>query len=381
MDEAGPMKTFRLPDLAEGLTEAELLEWLVAVGDLVRAGQELARIETDKAQVDVASPWAGRIARLHAEVGARIRTGDALVDFDLQEDSAPARPREDAGTVVGELPVATLGIVEARGAPLSSAPRAVPAARARARELGIALDGVVATGPGDVITRADVELAAGDAAADLDAAPQEALRGVRLAMARNMARAQASVASATVMDEVDIEAWWAPEADVSQRLVHAMAVACSVEPALNAGFDERRLVRRLHERVDLAIAIQTREGLFAPVLRDVANVSAAELRESMDRLIAKTKARALRLADLRHATITLSNFGRLGGRHAMLVVVPPQVAILGAGRIEPRVVVQDGKPVVHNVLPLSLSFDHRAVTGAEAARFLAAVRADLERME
>jgi pyruvate dehydrogenase E2 component (dihydrolipoamide acetyltransferase) len=375
------MRTFRLPDLGEGLVEAELLEWLVEVGDEVRAGQELARVETDKAQVEIASPWAGRITRLHAEVGTRVRTGDPLVGFELAEGAGALPVQDDAGTVVGELPV-SIGVAAGRNgsAPGSSERRAVPAARARARDLGIALDGVAGTGPDGVITRADVELAA-ESGDDRDGASGEPLRGVRLAMARNMKRAHASVASATVMDEVDIESWWAQESDVTQRLVRAIAVACTVEPALNAWFDERRLSRRLHEQVDLAIAIQTSEGLFAPVLRDVAGASGAELRSAIDRLVADTRARALQPADLRGATITLSNFGRLGGRHAMLVVVPPQVAILGAGRIEPRVVARNGSPAIRSMLPLSLTFDHRAVTGAEAAHFLVAVREDLARVD
>lgn len=372
------VRTFHLPDLGEGLAEAELLEWLVEVGDEVRAGQPLARVETDKAQVDVASPWQGRVVRRHGEVDSLIRTGDAFVDFEVEEQVGVQQRREDEGTVVGELPTAAPGAARAlAGSRRSSTPRAMPAARARAGEVGIALDEMVGTGPGGVITREDVDQAAREGA-DVAVANEEPLRGVRLAMARNMARARDSVASATVMDEVDVDAWWAPNMDVTLRIVRAMASACVTEPAVNAWFDERRLSRRLHERVDLAIAIQTREGLFAPVLRDVANADPAAIRQSVDRLAADAKARSLRPADLRGATITLSNFGGLGGRHAMLVVVPPQVAILGAGRIEPRVTAREGRPVVRAMLPLSLTFDHRAVTGAEAARFLAAVRTDIE---
>lgn len=254
----------------------------------------------------------------------------------------------------------------------------MPAARARAAEVGIPLDDVDGTGPGGVITRADVERAAGRATPG-EAELEEPLRGVRLAMARRMAEARATIAAATVMDEVDVEAWWAPNIDVAQRLVRAIARGCAAEPALNAWFDEERLVRRLHEHVDLSIAIQTKDGLFAPVLRDVANASAETIRESIEGLAARAEARSLSPEELREATITLSNFGRFGGRHAMLVVVPPQVAILGAGRIEPRVTAREGSPAVRAILPLSLTFDHRAVTGAEAARFLTVVGADLER--
>jgi pyruvate dehydrogenase E2 component (dihydrolipoamide acetyltransferase) len=189
------------------------------------------------------------------------------------------------------------------------------------------------------------------------------------------------VTPATLLDEVDVEAWWKPEADVAVRLLRGLAAACAAEPALNASFDDRRSARIVHERVDVAIAIQTREGLFAPVLRDVAQAAPAELRAGIEALEAQAEARSLRPEDLRDATITLSNFGALGGRHALLVVVPPQVAIVGAGRVERRVVAREEQITIRALLPLSLTFDHRVVTGAEAARFVAALREDLTRAD
>jgi len=384
--------TFHLPDFGEGLSEAELLEWLVAVGDQVRPGQAIARVETDKAEVDVSAPWAGKILRLHGEAGARIQTGEALVEFEVPEShdsgrrvdspsggEGQARPA-DAGTVVGKLPLAspTPERRDSGGQSVAgSSPRAVPAARVRARELGLSLHSVDGTGPGGVITRADVERVAEPSEAG-DPQAGEPLRGVRLAMARNMARSNASIASATIMDEADVDAWWTTEGDVMQRLVRAIVAASAAEPSLNAWLDETRMTRVLHPHVDLAIAIQSPDGLFAPVLRDVGGGSPETLRNAIQRLVTATHERSLAPSDLRGGTFTLSNFGRFGGRHAMLVIVPPQVAILGAGRIEPRVIAREGQPVVRSMLPLSLSFDHRAVTGAEASRFLGVVRADLE---
>ena len=388
-------RTFRLPDLGEGLSEAELLEWLVNVGEVVRAGQPIARVETDKAEVDVTSPWTGTIVQRHGEAGARIETGEALIELDVPEPddersrgeassgiAEPERPA-DAGTVVGKLPLPTNMPKQAAAKHRAGAGpvvRAVPAARHRARELGVALDAVAGSGPDGVITRADVERAAGHSETREPPAG-EPLRGVRLAMARNMARSNASVASATVTDEADVGAWWTAEVDVVPRLVRALVAACAAEPSLNAWLDDERMARVLHPKVDLALAIQSPDGLFAPVLRDVAAQSPEALRGAIDRLVAATHERSLAPSDLRGGTITLSNFGRFGGRHAMLVIVPPQVAILGAGRIEPRVVARDGEPVVRSMLPLSLSFDHRAVTGAEAAGFLIVVRADLEQSD
>ncbi|HPG24482.1 MAG TPA: dihydrolipoamide acetyltransferase family protein [Myxococcota bacterium] len=415
-------RIFRLPDLGEGLQEAELLDWLVEVGARVHAGEPLARVETDKAQVDVASPWSGRVGRRLAEVGDRVRVGAPFVAFDEVEievadgtaststadeaDFASERGA-DAGTVVGVLPGSLpLAAERADRGPSSgvgpgaasrppsaaSALRAVPAARARARELGVELASVRGTGPEGVITRADVErangrvgLAGAGRIASVPVRPAlpgaEPLRGVRLAMARRMARSGAEVVPASVLDEVDVEAWWREGVDVAARLVRAIGVACRAEPALNAWLDGAREARVLHECVDLGIAMETDEGLFAPVVRDIGRAPASRIRADIDRLARAARARTLEPDDLRGATITLSNFGTFGGCHATLVIVPPQVAIVGTGRIEPRVVAHDGRALVRATLPLSLGFDHRAVTGAEATRFLAALRADLARTD
>ncbi|MAE44804.1 MAG: hypothetical protein CMF63_07465 [Magnetovibrio sp.] len=161
------------------------------------------------------------------------------------------------------------------------------------------------------------------------------------------------------------------------RLAGAIAAACRAVPALNAWYDGHEKGRRLHSNVDLGIAVNTANGLFVPVLRDVGNRDPASLSEGLDRLKADVAARSIPAKELRGQTISLSNFGMLGGRYASLVVVPPQVAIVGAGRVEPRVVAAAGKAVVRNILPLSLTFDHRAVTGAEAASFMAALIQDL----
>ncbi len=160
-------------------------------------------------------------------------------------------------------------------------------------------------------------------------------------------------------------------------MIRALIIGCKAEPALNAWLQAGAEGRRVHEHVDLGIAVDTPDGLFVPVIRRVDQLAGGDVRARMDELIAQVKDRTIAPEDLRGATITLSNFGSLGGRHAMLVVVPPQVAILGAGRAAPRVVAVDGQPAVHKVLPLSLTVDHRAVVGGEAARFMAAAVADL----
>ncbi len=366
------MTNFKLPDLGEGLQEAEIVTWHVAVGDRVVADQPLVSVETDKAVVEVPSPRAGRVAKLCAAPGDIVKIGETLVEYDDGDNHA------DAGTVVGASESRAELIDERRQAEGRSgaAPvKATPAVRALARRLDVDLSIVSPSGRDGLVIAADVERAAETLA---EAGPLEPLRGVRRAMAQRMARARDEVAPATVMDDADIEKW-SKSADPTLRLIRAIAAACQAEPSLNAWYDSREAGRRLHARIDLGVAVDTAEGLFVPVLHDIANRDPADLRRGLDRMKADVEARTVPSEEMRGATITLSNFGTLGGRYAAPVVVPPQVAILSAGRVAERVVAVAGKPAVHRTMPLSLTFDHRAVTGGEAARFLAAAIADLEK--
>jgi 2-oxoisovalerate dehydrogenase E2 component (dihydrolipoyl transacylase) len=364
------MKTFHLPDLGEGLQEAEIVNWHVGPGDQVVADQPLVSVETDKAVVEVPSPWTGRIAELFGGEGDIVKVGGPLVAF---AEAASA----DTGTVVGEITASEERAEEATSTGRTGAAvsvRATPAVRALARRKGVDLALVSPSGSDGMITAADIERAA---AALAEAGPLEPLRGVRRAMATRMAHAHAEVVPATVSDDADIDAW--RDGDATIRLVRAIVAGYTAEPALNVWFDSQTQGRRLHAKIDLGIAVDTEDGLFVPVLRDVANRDPADLRRGLERMKADIVARTIPPEELRGATITLSNFGTLSGRYAAPVVVPPQVAILSTGRAMPRVVAVDGRPAVHRIMPLSLTFDHRVVTGGEAARFLASVIADLER--
>ncbi len=365
------MSTFVLPDLGEGLQEAELVAWHVGEGDHVVADQPLVSVETEKAVVEVPSPHSGRIGRLFVKPGERVKVGAALVEFD-------DGPHADTGTVVGELAAAAPAPAHpAAPPPAAGGVRAAPAVRALAHRLGVDLASVAASGPGGSVTSADVERAA---RALTEAGPAEPLSGVRRAMAVNMARAHAEIVPATVSDEADVEAWPAG-CDVTIRLVRAVVAGCTAVPALNAWYDGRNMERRLLQQIDLGLAVDTGDGLFVPVLRNVGTRDAADLRRGIEAMKQDLRARTVPVAELRGQTITLSNFGMFAGRFAALVIVPPQVAILGAGRIAPRAVVADGRLVAHRLLPLSLTFDHRAVTGGEAARFLKAAIDELEKPE
>lgn len=364
------MRQFVLPDLGEGLEEAEIVTWHVTEGDHVVTDQPLLSVETDKAVVEIPSPSSGRIAHLFGNKGDIVKVGAPLVEF--AEGAEP-----DTGTIVGELgreehpPTAGISPQRATGQP-----HVFPAVRALARKLDVELETVEATGPGGTITRADVERAAKIMP---ESGSTEPMRGMRRAMAQRMTAAHAQIVPATVTDEADIDDWPTGE-DVTIRLVRAIALACKAEPALNAWYNSTTGERRLIPRVDLGIAVDTEGGLIVPVLRNVAERSVSDLRAGLDRLRADAIARSIPPEELRGATITLSNFGMIGGRFANLIIVPPQAAIIGAGRISPRAVAHRGQPAVRRMLPLSLTFDHRIVTGGEAARFLVALKSDLELM-
>ncbi len=373
------MNIFKLPDLGEGLQEAEIVEWHVKAGDEVQADQPLVSVETAKAIVDIPSPQAGRVAKLYGSKGDIVHLGAALVGFEGEGGQG------DKGTVVGRMETSEQVVREAAPSAIVSAPggglsvgttavKATPAVRALARKLDIDLTMVMPTGPDGIVTSSDIERTARLLA---ELGPPEALRGVRRAMAQNMAQAQSEVAAATVIDDADIGAWQ-PPTDVTIRLIRALVAGCRVQPGLNAWFDGRSGRRRVLAKIDVGIAVDLPDGLFVPVLRDVAHRDAADLRAGLDRMRADVRARKIPPEEMRGNTITLSNFGMIAGKYAAPIVVPPTVAILGAGRMHDAVVAKDGKPVVHAVLPLSLTFDHRVVTGGEAARFLAAVIEDLE---
>ncbi len=368
------MKTFRLPDLGEGLQEAEIVGWSIKAGEEVSVDQPLLAVETAKAVVEIPSPRTGRVERVFAEVGDIIRVGAPLLAFEGAGEAG-----EDAGTVVGA--VRTGGAVM-REAPLvegrnGAGVRATPAVRALARKLNVDLAMVTPSGADGVILVDDVQRVARILS---EAEPAQPLRGVRRAMAQNMAQAQAEVAPATIMDDADIDIW-RDGADVTGRLIRALVCGCCAEPGLNAWYESHSLALRVLRKIDLGVAVDLPDGLFVPVLRDVGSRDAADLRVGLDRMRADVAARKIPPEELRGATITLSNFGTIAGRYAAPVVVPPTVAILGAGRIRREVVVHDGAPAVHRVLPLSLTFDHRVVSGGEAGRFLAAVIEDLAKAD
>ena len=398
------VKTFNLPDLGEGLPEAEIVSWLVAEGDLVKVDQPMLSVETAKAVVEVPAPYTGRIAKIHAPDGTILPTHAPLVDIDTAPGTAAARPqaeaavdapaaaREDSGTVVGKMMTSDEVLEDAdiagRGRRKTAGrAKAAPAVRALAKQLGVELEDCRPTGRHDRIVADDVRAAAGGAAPvaarqvpriKLPPGKPEPLRGPRRAMAQSMSAARDHVAQCTIFDDADIH-YWAPGQDITARLLRAIAAGCGAEPALNGFFDGDNMSRQLESRVDIAIAVDTPDGLIVPVIRDVGQKSPQELRADLNAIKKATRERSVKPEDMRDFTFTLSNFGMMAGRYASPVVVPPTIAILGAGGLRHDVVPVMGGIETHRRIPLSLTFDHRCATGGEACRFLAAVIGDLQR--
>jgi 2-oxoisovalerate dehydrogenase E2 component (dihydrolipoyl transacylase) len=330
------------------------------------------------------SPCAGVVSHCFGEPGDTVNTGEPLVEF-VQDEGSDTTGREDNGSVVGEMPVARERsedhFVIGQGNSLNAGARVrvTPSVRALARRLNVDIQQISGSGPDGRITADDVEKAG---RLDQQLGQGERLTGVRKSMARTMALAHAQVVPVTLFDEADVSHWETTE-DVSVRLVQAIAAGCAAVPDLNGWFhgDEQhqQMTRRLISQIDLGIAVDTEQGLFVPVLRDVANRSADDLRAGLDRLKADVRARTIPPREMQGATITLSNYGAIAGRYGTPVVVPPTMAILGAGRVLEKPLCAMGELFAGKVLPLSLTFDHRAVTGGEASRFLAAVITDLQK--
>jgi len=392
------MKIFNLPDLGEGLPDAEIIEWHVAIGDDVKLHKALVSMETAKAVVEVPSPFTGKLSKQYGQAGDVIETGQPLAGFVVEgevDDSEvdDSEPPEETATVVGRM--------EASGKVIRESPANVdgvkitPAVRAIARKLRVNPAAVIPTGKDGVVTRADIESAAGNPQALLKPGrPQparstpalpdhadgewEPIRGTRRTMARVMADSHAQVVPTSIMDDADLHRWSGNQ-DMTVRLLRSIWAGAQAEPGLNAWYDAAQNVRMVHKTMDVGMAVDTPDGLFAAALRDVHTCSAEDIRKALTRLKNNVENRSIPAADLKDYTIMLSNFGKFAGRYATPVIIPPCVSIIAAGKARKEFVpVQNGYAAVHRIIPLSLTFDHRACTGGEAARFLAAMMKDLE---
>ncbi|NNM58699.1 MAG: 2-oxo acid dehydrogenase subunit E2 [Legionellales bacterium] len=399
---------FKLPDLGEGLPDAEIHEWHVNVGDEVKVDQLLVSMETAKAVVEVPSPRNGRIAKLYGNTGDVITTGNPLVEFADAEpvknaatsvsaeaikkadEPSPVSSTSSAATVAGSIQVGDTVIHEAAlgvdvGHEKSGRIKTLPVIRVIAQKLGLDLAKMPATGKHGEVSLDDLchvikqQFSNSSIAASQPASQNpnmKPIKGVRKAMAASMAQSHASVVPVTLSDIADLSAWEAGS-DFSIRLIRAICVACRIEPVMNAYFDGHGPSIEIKSDIHIGLAVDSDDGLFVPVIKNADKLAPNELRNTINRFKEQVKNRTIPQDELRGATITLSNFGVFAGYFANPVVVPPMVTIIGAGRGRDEVVAVNGKMEIHRMLPLSVTFDHRAATGGEASRFLKAMIDDL----
>ena len=351
---------FKLPDLGEGLTEGEVARWLVAEGQEIGEDDPLVEIQTDKATVEIPSPAAGVVSRIHVGEGEVVPVGTVLVSIGRDGD-APSKTDVPQGQSPGHAQKEQL-----RPAGTGKA-RATPLVRKIAQELGVELGTVPGTGPEGRVTEEDIRAAAG--APSTDEGRREPLRGVRRVIAEHMARAHREVPPVTWVEECDFG-----EMELD-RLVAIVVKASADElqrfPELNARLERDEIVYL--DRYDVGVAVQTPQGLIVPVVKGCDSKTVDEIHAELAPLAERGRAGALAPEELRGSTFTVSSAGKLGGLFTTPIVNHPEVAILSIGRVAERPVVRDGEVVVRRTGTIAVTFDHRVIDGARAAEFGLAV--------
>jgi pyruvate/2-oxoglutarate dehydrogenase complex dihydrolipoamide acyltransferase (E2) component len=368
------MPEFNLPDLGEGVTEGEVVEWRVAEGATVSRDQILVVVGTDKATVEIPSPFAGRVDALLAAEGAKVRVGDPLLRVDTGAEAQPAEPARTPSAPE----VRPSGETSLPPRELGSGPRALPSVRRAARLRGLELGQLTGSGAQGRVRMADL----------LVIGRRVPLRGAARLMAERMTAAHQRVPQVTVVLELDVS--------VMERRVEEGAVGTgrpptilglislatiaglAADPLLNASLDDEAMEIVYHERVHLGIAVQTDAGLRVATIRDADRLSSDEFQSELGRVVAAARAGSLAPADLTGSTFTVSSGGKLGGLLATPIVNWPNLATLGVHAIQDRAVVVDGQVVPGRRANLSLSFDHRVVDGMRATRFLYDLQARLK---
>jgi pyruvate dehydrogenase E2 component (dihydrolipoamide acetyltransferase) len=379
-------KEFRFPDVGEGITEGEVVRWAVAEGDRVEVDATLGEIETDKAVVEIPSPFAGTVLKLHFRPKDIVKVGQVLVTIGEKGEAIPVAEAARAG--------APPAVAAAAGAPVPGpAVLATPAVRKLAGELGLDLASVPATGPGGRITEEDVRRAKEapgkkpevkikakfDFYGALDRIP---LRGVRRATARRLTESIRKAVHVTHFDEADAAGLIAlrnklkPEAEAKGLkltylpfIIRAVVEALKLHPMLNATVDDEEEEIIVKKYYNIGVAVDVPDGLIVPVVKGADMKTAFEIAGEIQNLAEAARKRTLDLADLKGGTFSITNVGSIGGDAATPIINYPETAILATMRIAERVRAVDGAPAVRTILPLCLAFDHRVVDGAEAARF------------
>jgi pyruvate dehydrogenase E2 component (dihydrolipoamide acetyltransferase) len=422
---------FRLPDIGEGVAEGEVVQWFVKEGDTIQEDQPLISVLTDKANVEIPSPKTGRIAKLNAAVGEKVKVGGLLVTIEVSgETGAPAHtPPVAPPPIARSIPAPASASLPPPGTPsIATAPGqgrvlASPYLRRRASERGVDLSKVQGSGPAGRITEADVEAAVASGAGVnavpptiipaerglapalsapapvlpppvLDAEVRERIpiRGIRRVIAEHLSEATHRAALYTYVEEIDVSELVRLRDRMAKHvekqgirlsylpfIVKAVVAALKANPRLNATVDDARQELVLRSAYHIGIAAATADGLIVPVVRNADQKSVSQLAREIQELAERGRAGKLARAELTGSTFTISSLGPLGGVLATPILNYPEVAILGVHKIQRRPVYRpDGTLGPADLMNLSITLDHRVVDGFEGAQFMAAVKAYLE---
>jgi len=400
---------FKFPDVGEGITEGEIVKWHVSVGDVVKEHDVLAEVETDKAIVQIPSPVSGTILRLDHKEGDTIQVGETLAVIGEKGEAAgkkeipeekktPGDKKKDFGAVVGELPEADDEAHE----PIKKQPAqsdrkeilASPATRNLAKDLGIDLSSLQGSGAEGRVTEDDVRNASAKEKEHSDQpmvvrkydmfgyVEHVPLKGVRKATARHMVESLYTATHVAHMDEADVTDLYfireKEKVELRKKGVHltflpfiikAVILALKEHPYLNSTLDSNAGEIILRKYYNIGVAVDIEGGLIVPVVKQADKKTISEIAKEIQELAEKTKDRTLDIMDMKGGTFTITNIGSIGGIFATPIINYPEVAILATGKIMDKPVVQDGRITSRKIMPFSLSFDHRVIDGAEAARF------------
>jgi 2-oxoisovalerate dehydrogenase E2 component (dihydrolipoyl transacylase) len=380
---------FKLPDVGEGLVEAEISHWHVAAGDRIREDEPLVDVTTDKAVVEIPAPASGIVVSIHGAVGEKVGVGAELAVIETEAERNSGSSDAAAQATVPAASAAPVEAAKPRGHAL-----AAPAVRQRARELGVELQLIRGSGPSGRVTHADLDTflrGSGKAPARKEAVEEHRVVGIRRKIAERVQEAKRRIPHFSYIEEVDVtaleelrlhlndtQAGKRPKLTPLPFLMRALALALPAHPEINARFDDEKGVVHRYSAVHIGIATQTPNGLLVPVVRHV------EIRELWDcaaeaaRLAAAAREGRATRDELSGSTITITSLGALGGVASTPVINYPEVAIVGVNRITERPVVRSAAVVVRKMMNLSSSFDHRVVDGWHAAEFIQKVKSLLE---
>lgn len=420
------MYHFKFADIGEGVHEGVLLKWEVKEGDVVKEGDTLCIVETDKVNAELPSPVNGKIAKIHFNVGDTVTVGDVIVTIDDgsgdQQDAPssatePISEEEDSAGVVGAIEVSSEVIASSHeGQPVNQTTEpmrkkalATPVARKLARDLGIDINTVQGTGPQGRVMKEDIYRAKEqqmNKKVTLRQAPTRAVEPLtikderverikisklRKTIATKMVESKHIIPHTAMMDEFDMTAlveFRAAQKELASAhgvkltylpfIVKAVVRAAKDVPIVNSSFDEANEEIILKKYYNVGIAVDTPDGLIVPVIKDADQKSIFEIAKEIERLATASRERTIQLPDLQGGTISITNYGAFGSSYGVPVINYPEAAIIGVGMIEKKPVVVDDAIVIRHMMPVTISFDHRIIDGGDAGRFMLQLKQYLE---